>query len=197
MQQQSISLQGCRSNLWPLIAERAQVGRNTGVPVNWSAVDRKYIALGQERSVLGAPITWEQPTGGLSGRYQRFQNGAIHASTAGAVETHGQIDARYRATGGSGGPLAFPTTDTLAAADRVGRFNRFSGNGGGAIFWSPSTGAQAVYGPIFARWGQLSAERGPLGYPRSSVYEVPGGQRVDFQGGFLRWDRATGQTTVG
>jgi uncharacterized protein with LGFP repeats len=198
MQQQSISLQGCRSNMWPLIAERSQVGRNTGVPVNWSAVDRKYIAMGQERSVLGGPVFWEQPTGGRPGRYQSFQAGTISwSSTTGAFETHGQIDTRYRATGGSGGPLAFPATDTRVTGDRIGRFNRFNGSGGGAIFWTPSTGAQAVYGPIFARWAQLSYERGPLGYPRSSVYEVTGGQQVDFQGGYIRWDRATGQTTVG
>jgi hypothetical protein len=198
MQQQSISLQGCRSNMWPLIAERSQVGRNTGVPVNWSAVDRKYIAMGQERSVLGGPIFWEQPTGGRAGRYQSFQAGTISWSSAtGAFETHGQIDTRYRATGGSGGPLAFPTTDTRVTGDRIGRYNRFNGSNGGAIFWTPSTGAQAVYGPIFARWAQLSYERGPMGYPTSSVYEVTGGQRVDFQGGYIRWDRATGQTTVG
>jgi uncharacterized protein with LGFP repeats len=198
MQQQSISLQGCRSNMWPLIAERVQVGRNTGVPVNWSSVDRKYIALGQERSVLGRPVFWEQNTA-RPGRYQSFQGGTISwSSTTGAFETHGQIDARYRATGGSGGPLAFPATDTRPTADGAGRFNRFNAaNGGGAIFWSSSTGAQAVYGPIFARWAQLSAERGSLGYPRTSVYEVTGGQRVDFQGGYIRWDRATNQTTVG
>lgn len=198
MQQQSISLQGCRSNMWPLIAERVQVGRNTGVPVNWSAVDGKYIALGQERSVLGRPSFWEQNTSGRPGRYQSFQGGTISwSSTTGAFETHGQIDARYRATSGSAGPLAFPTTDTRVAADRLGRYNRFNGSNGGAIFWSSATGAQAVYGPIFARWAQLSYERGPLGYPRSSVYEVAGGQRVDFQGGYIRWDRATDQTTVG
>lgn len=198
MQQQSISLQGCRSNTWPLIAERVQVGRNTGVPVNWSAVDGKYIALGQERSVLGRPSFWEQNTSGRPGRYQSFQGGTISwSSTTGAFETHGQIDARYRATSGSAGPLAFPTTDTRVAADRLGRYNRFNGSNGGAIFWSSATGAQAVYGPIFARWAQLSYERGPLGYPRSSVYEVAGGQRVDFQGGYIRWDRATDQTTVG
>lgn len=198
MQQQSISLQGCRSNMWPLIAERSRAGRNTGVPVNWSAVDRKYIALGQERSVLGAPVVWEQPTGGRPGRYQSFQEGTISWSSAtGAFETHGQIDIRYRATGGSGGPLAFPTTDTRVTGDRVGRFSRFDGSGGGAIFWSPSTGAQAVYGPIFARWARSGYERGLLGYPTRGVYEVPGGSRADFQGGFIVWNRATGQTAIG
>jgi uncharacterized protein with LGFP repeats len=198
MQQQSISLQGCRANMWPLIAERSLAGRNTGVPISWSAIERKYIALGQERSVLGGPIFWEQNTGVRPGRYQSFQAGTIHyASATGAFETHGQIDARYRATGGTGGPLAFPTTDTRATGDGVGRYNRFNGTGGGAIFWSPSTGAQALYGPIFARWAQLSYERGPLGYPTTSVYEVPGGQRADFQGGFIQWDRPTGQITVG
>lgn len=105
--------------------------------------------------------------------------------------------AARRVTGGPGGPLAFPTTDTRRTADRLGRYNRFNGSGGGAIFWSSATGARAVYGPIFARWAQLSYERGSLGHPTSSVYDVAGGQRVDFQGGYIRWDRATGRTTVG
>jgi uncharacterized protein with LGFP repeats len=250
MLQQSKDLEGCRSNMWPLVSEREQVGRNMGVGVAWSAVDQKYRALGQERSVLGAPIGWEQPTG-VSGRYQSFQAGTIHWSSAtgarethgdidrlyratrgsagflrfpvtdtrvtadgrgryngfqggtvtwgpasGTHETHGELDQRYRATGGSGGPLAYPTTDTQVTGDGRGRYNKFSGSGGGAILWSPSSGAHEVYGPIFARWAQESYERGRLGYPVSGVRAVPGGQRSHFQHGYITYDSATRQTAV-
>ena len=251
MQQQSISLQGCRANVWPVIQERRDVGRIHGVSVNWSPVEGEYMRLGMERGVLGAPVSWERGaigggqyqsfargtihfssasgahethgdidtryrrTGGSGGslgypvsgtrvaadqqgRYSRFQGGTIHwAPGIGAHETHGDIDARYRSTGGSGGPLAYPTTSTRATADGVGRYNRFSGTGGGIIFWSPGNGAHEVYGPILDRYGEESYERGPLGYPVRGVHDVPGGQRVDFEGGYIRWDRATGQTTVG
>jgi uncharacterized protein with LGFP repeats len=249
MQQQSKDLQGCRANVWPLIGEREQAARNMGVGVAWSAVEAKYRAMGQERSALGAPITWEQPAG--PGRYQSFQAGTIHWSgstgahethgdidrvyrahggsagplrfpltdtlvtadgrgrysrfqggtvtwgpATGAHETHGDIDATYRRTGGSGGPLAYPLTDTRVAGDGRGRYSRFSGSDGGAIFWSPSTGAHEVYGPIFDRWAQESYERGRLGYPVGGVRAVPGGQRSDFQRGSITYDSATGQTAV-
>ena len=199
MQQQSISLQGCRSNMWPLIAERVQVGRNTGVPVNWSAVDRKYIALGQERSVLGGPTFWEQPTGGRPGRYQSFQAGTISwSSTTGAFETHGLIDGRYRATGGSGGPLAFPTTDTRVTGDQLGRFNRFNGNGGG--------GDLLVVG--HRRPGRLRPDLRPLGTDvlRARSARLPDEQRlrghgrsagVDFQGGTSAGTAPPGRRPVG
>ncbi|MCW2634095.1 MAG: uncharacterized protein JWQ99_462 [Blastococcus sp.] len=250
MQQQSKDLQGCRANVWPLIAEREQVGRNMGVGVAWSAIEQKYRAMGQERSVLGAAITWEQPAGGTA-RYQSFQAGTLHSSTrtgahethgdidrlyratggsvgplgfpvadtkatadgrgryssfhggtitwgpaTGIHETHGDIDRVYRATGGSGGPLAYPTGDTTVAGDGVGRFSRFSGSGGGAVFWSPATGAHEIYGPVFARWAEESYERGRLGYPVSGVQVVPGGQRSTFQHGYITYDSTTRQTAV-
>jgi len=249
MQQQSKDLQGCRANVWPLIAEREQVGRTMGVAVAWSAIDQKYRSLGQEGSALGAPVIWEQPAG--SGRYQSFQAGTIHWSSStgahethgdidrvyrahagstgplrfpvtdtratagghgrynsfqggtitwgpatGAHETHGDIDRAYRAVGGSGGPLAYPTTDTGTTGDGRGRYSRFSGSGGGAIFWSTATGAHEVYGPIFGRWAQESYERGRLGFPTTGIRTVSGGQRCDFQHGWITYDSATGKTTV-
>ena len=168
--------------MWPLIAERVQVGRNTGVPVNWSAVDRKYIALGQERQRAGGRPSGSSPRAGDLAGTSSFQAGTISwSSTTGAFETHGLIDGRYRATGGSGGPLAFPTTDRVTG-DQLGRFNRFNGNEAGR-----SSGRRPpAPRPSTARSSsaaQMSYERGPLGYPTSSVYEVTGGQRVDFQGG--------------
>jgi uncharacterized protein with LGFP repeats len=197
MQQQSISLQGCRSNMWPLIAEREQVGRLQGVAVRWSAVDAKYRALGQERGVLGPAVGWENPAATPGGRYQRFQQGTISFSpTTGAHETHGDIDRRYRATGGSGGPLAYPTTDTRVTADTRGRYVRFSGSGGGAIFWSAGPGAREGHGSLFARWAAEGYERSALGYPTSDQYAVAGGWCNDFQHGSIRYDSATGQTSV-
>lgn len=200
MQQQSISLQGCRGNVWPLVAERAQVGRNTGVPVGWSAVERRYLALGQAAGVLGGPTSWETSTPDGRGRYQHFSRpggASIYWSPGtGAWEIWGGIRTRWAQLGWERSTLGYPVTGERAAADGVGRFQNFARPGGASIYWSPRTGAHEVYGGIRTRWGQEGWELGPLGYPVSGEYDVPGGRRSDFQGGSITWDRRTGTTTV-
>lgn len=197
MQQQSISLQGCRANVWPTIQEKERVARLHGVPVRWSAIEAKYRALGQERSVLGYPVVWERPTGVGSGAYQRFRSGEILWSPgSGAHEVHGAILRRYLALRSAAGVLGYPTTDERVTPDRVGRYSHFSGSGGGSIYWTRDTGAHEVYGPIRNRWASTRWEQGPLGYPTSGQYAVPGGRRNDFQHGSITWDAATGRTEV-
>jgi len=75
----------------------------------------------------------------------------------------------------------------------VGRFNHFQG---GSIYWTPSTNAHEVHGPIRSRWFQEGSERGALGYPTSDVNTISGGQRSEFQRGAIEWDRVTGETKV-
>jgi uncharacterized protein with LGFP repeats len=41
-------------------------------------------------------------------------------------------------------------------------------------------------------WATQRWERGPLGYPTSDEYSVPGGRQSNFQGGTLFWDANTG-----
>ncbi|MGY2083460.1 DUF3152 domain-containing protein [Blastococcus sp. SYSU DS0539] len=253
MQQQSISLQGCRANLWPVIAERAQAGERLGVSVHWSAIEARYGALGQESGLLGVPVDWERhspdgvgayqnfarpgtiywspstgpheiygairarygalryelgplgypTTGELGspdgiGRYQNFARpGTIYFSpSTGAYEIYGAIRARYGALRYELGPLGYPTTGELGSPDGVGRYQNFSRPGGASIYFTPATGAHEVYGPIWARWGQMDWELGPLGYPVSGVYDVEGGSRTDFQNGAITLDAETGETEV-
>lgn len=197
MQQQSISLQGCLANVWPLIPERDAVARLHGVAVRRSGIEQAYRDLGQDRGVLGPPLGWEQPTGVAGGVAQRFRSGELLWSPAtGTHPVYGGIGERYRATGGVAGPLAYPTTAELPTPDGVGRFNHFSGSGGGSVYWTPATGGQEVYGAIHDRWVELGYEQGRLGYPVSGEYAVPGGRRSDFQHGSISWDATTGRTTV-
>jgi hypothetical protein len=194
MQQQSIGLQGCLSNMWPLIAERDRVARNFGVRVWWTPLEGRYITLGQERGPLGAPITWELPTPDLWGRmthYSRPGGASIYWHPwTGAHEIYGAIRTRWGALGWELGGLSYPVTGELPTPDGRGRFNHFARGDGASIYWTPSTGAHEVYGRIRARWAQQGWERGPLGYPVSGEYAVPGGRRSDFEGGSIRWDSA-------
>lgn len=200
MQQQSISMQGCRANVWPVIAERAQVAANQGVSVDWSGVEERYRALGQGNSVVGLPITWETVTPDRTGRYQHYSRpggASIYwTPSTGAWEIYGAIRARWSQLGWERSTLGYPITGEWTTPDGVGRYNHFSRPGGGSIYWTPSTGAHEVYGAIRARWAQLGWERSALGYPISGEYDVPGGRRSDFQGGSITWNRSTGQTTV-
>jgi hypothetical protein len=197
MQQQSISLQGCRGNVWPTIQEKERVGQLHAVPVRWSSIENKYRSLGREASVLGYPVGWERATGVASGAYQRFRSGEILWSpTTGAREVHGSILGRFLALGSVRGPLGYPITDERVTPDRIGRYNHFAGSGGSSIYWTLATGAHEVYGSIRDRWEATGWERGPLGYPTSGEYAIPGGRRSDFQRGWITFDAVTKQTQV-
>ena len=68
---------------------------------------------------------------------------------------------------------------------------------GGTVYWSGTTGAHEVHGAILGRYLALGGTGGRLRLPVTDEYGVPGGRRSDFQGGWVRWDAATGATTVG
>ncbi|MGY2127890.1 DUF3152 domain-containing protein [Blastococcus sp. SYSU DS0617] len=251
MQQQSINLQGCLSNMWPIMEERERVARTFRVPVTWTAIERRYSALGRGKSPLGLPLTWETRTPDKRGWMQHFSRpggASIYATAAtgaheiygairqrwgrlgwergalgypvtgelrtpdgrgrmqhfsrpggasiywtpatGAHEIYGLIGQRWIALGWERGPLGYPASDVMRTADGVGRVQHFSRPGGASIYSTTATGAHEVYGRIRARWMQQGAERGPLGYPVSGEYAVPGGRQSDFQRGSIRWDSA-------
>jgi hypothetical protein len=107
--------------------------------------------------------------------------------------TKGAIDAHYRAIGGCNSVVGAPLTDELVTRDGYGRYNVFQF---GSIYWTAQTGAFEVHGMIRDAWRDTGWESGPLGYPVSDEYAIPGGRRNDFQHGSISWDAATTKTTV-
>ena len=94
----------------------------------------------------------------------------------------GRIFDKYGKTGYEGGYLGFPTSNEIGAA-RGGRFNRFSG---GNIYWTAAKGAFAVpSGPIFDAWATVGFEGGRLGYPISDQFQITGGNRINFEKGYI------------
>ena len=79
-------------------------------------------------------------------------------------------------------------TAVTAAADGAGFARNFQK---GAIIWHPLEGAHELHGPILARWNELGAEKGFLGFPTTDV--MPGndvraeGCFTHFQGGSIYW----------
>lgn len=152
---------------------------------------RRWAALGWERGPHGYPRSSELSTPDGRGRYNDFENGGIYwLPGVGSRSVHGSIYWAWAGMGWEGGRLGFPLTDETTTPDGIGRYNHFEG---GSIYWTPRTGAHAVYGAILARWQALGWERSYLGYPTSGEYSIPGGRRTDFERGYITWNARTGE----
>jgi hypothetical protein len=150
-------------------------------------IQNKFDELSALNWPLGEPRNAEAlPDGlGLSCHYDHQISIYFHPDT-GAYAVTGPIRARWQELGAEGGLLGYPTSDTLAASDAVGRYNHFQN---GSIYWSPQTGAHEVRGAIRARWAALGWERSVLGYPTSDERQTldKAGFYNDFQKGRIEW----------
>lgn len=145
-------------------------GTGTDDPI---ALKANSIGAGDPRSALGRSLTHEYDV--ADGKCQDYDRGVICWSAAtGAHEVHGGIYGAYKAAGGAGGRLGFPTTDEKITPDKIGAYNHFSGSGGASIYWSPATGAHSVQGAIRSKWASLGWEKG-LGYPTTDEKGTPDG----------------------
>jgi len=161
-----------------------------------SLIDDKYAALGGSGGVLGAPTSSEAGLPDGRGQHRLFQHGAIYwLPETGAHEVHGAIYDKWHSLGWERSPLGYPVTDETSTADGVGRFNNFQF---GFIYWTPQTGAQAVYGAIGQKWAALGRERSFLGYPLTDETGTPDGhgRYNHFQGGSIYWTPPTGAHEV-
>lgn len=148
------------------------------------AIYAKWISLGG--LAFGLPTTDETPTSDHVGRFNHFENGkSIYWSpNTGAAMIVGAIREKWAQLGWE--RFGYPVTDELTTADGRGRFNHF--NTGGSIYWTPQTGAHAVYGDIRKRWEQLGWEASYLGYPTSDEVDfAEGGRANDFENGGIYW----------
>jgi uncharacterized protein with LGFP repeats len=158
------------------------------------AIRDTWARLGWERSALGYPTTNELPTPDRVGRFNHFQRGSVYWSPAsGAREVRGAIRDTWARLGWERSGLGWPVTNELATPDRRGRYNHFQR---GSVYWTPTTGAREVRGAIRDHWARTGWELGPLGYPVSDEYAVPGGRRTDFEHGSIVWDAKRERTAV-
>ncbi|ART69042.1 hypothetical protein BTO20_10985 [Mycobacterium dioxanotrophicus] len=101
----------------------------------------------------------------------------------GSFVVQGIILQKYNATGGASSPLGLPTASE-AAAPNGGQFSTFNG---GAIYWTPQTGAHIVWGGIRDAWERDGGAGGRLGYPTSDEATIPGGWQSQFQHGTITY----------
>ncbi|WP_143336673.1 LGFP repeat-containing protein [Corynebacterium pacaense] len=132
------------------------------------------------------PVTGSTPIEGeANGWVQTFQGGRIYRSqiTNGfqVASINGLILDKWLEEGGPSGALGFPIADEAGTPDSLGRFSVFQW---GSLYWSPTSGAHAVYGPVLEKWAENGYENGSYGYPISDITgEITGEEHQEFQGG--------------
>jgi uncharacterized protein with LGFP repeats len=103
----------------------------------------------------------------------------------------GAIFARWESLGGANSLLGMPRSPE-GSGQGPSRYVTFER---GAVYWSPSSGAEPVTGEIYKAWGSLGFERGALGLPTSGEIHEPQWIVQNFQHGTLNFDREKGTVT--
>ena len=182
----------------------------TGPHVVYGATAARFNALGGAAG-FGLPTSDEANMGDPPGvRFTNFRNAAgiyvssIYLSPAtGAHAVVGAIGAEYTAgllgqTGGNGvsvrKTLGAPTSDEMNVPGVPGaRMNTFQG---GAIYWSPATGAHVVYGGIGTLYNSLGGASSSLGLPTSDEQGPSSSRYTFFQHGKILWTPQGGAKAV-
>jgi L,D-peptidoglycan transpeptidase YkuD (ErfK/YbiS/YcfS/YnhG family) len=151
-----------------------------------TARPRRRVAATLVIAVVAAVLAFSAP----QAHAQTFSSPATGAHSVG-----GAILTNYRVHGGPAGRLGYPVTNELPTPTLYGRYNAFQG---GSIYWSPSTGAHAVWGAILQRWAALRWEAGVLGLPTTDERTTPDGvgRYNHFQRGSIYWTPQTGARDI-
>ncbi|WP_235780463.1 hypothetical protein [Sinomonas notoginsengisoli] len=167
-------------------------GDATGSWFALGSIGAKYQALGGPAGRMGMPTGPE--TCGLrsGGCYQMYENGAIvWSSSTGARISVGAIRRAWAAYGYENGRMGYPITDEVCGLRSGGCYQMYEG---GAIVWSPGTGAHISVGGIRDTWAAYGYENGRMGYPTTD--EVcglrSGGCYQSYEAGAIVWSPGTG-----
>ena len=143
---------------------------------------------------LGLPVSPEVYGLKDGGSYRNYQYGAlIYSPATGAHVSTGAIRTLWASYGFENGILGYPVTDEVGGIRDGGVYQNYQG---GAVLWSPATGAHISTGAIRTAWAATGFEAGPLGYPISEIYAVDGGSAQNYQNGVITYSAATGARVI-
>ena len=136
----------------------------------------------------GLPASPQRKVDG--GSQQFFATGGVYANHGSGLTVwlRGKIDREFRAVDAAAGVLGVPTSDlaslTLRSSSCAGCERIMFA--GGRIYFSPATGAHALWGNILDAYLNHAGAGGPLGLPTSRVLARPaGGVHARFQHGHI------------
>ena len=180
------------SNVWNGSEESLKVFATSAQAATGPAPTQISIKAASLNGSLGYATGAE--TTGLKngGSFQCYQLGCIlYSPASGARVSTGAIRTTWAATGFENGFLGYPVTDEVGGLKNGGVYQNYQG---GAIMWSPKTGAHISTGGIRSVWAASGYENGILGYPTGN--EVgglrDGGVYQMYEGGAILWSPATG-----
>ncbi|GAB3624461.1 hypothetical protein GCM10027418_25460 [Mariniluteicoccus endophyticus] len=165
----------------------------TGAHAVFGAIQQTYANMRWEGGVLGRPITNEFP-GARGSIVQNFEFGQIIWSPqTGAQPVFGAIAGTFARLGWEGGTLGRPLSgEYIAGSGAVLQNFEF-----GMVYWTPGTGANAIYGEILMQYADQGYDNGPLGVPINLEYNgAPGARVQNFTGGIIVWTPRTGSWSV-
>lgn len=175
----------------------------TGVREVHGAILELYLKLGGHET-FGAPIT-DECNAVHPGKYDHFTGTSATGVTSiywrpdlGANLIYGPVRAHWERANWERGTYGHPVTNTQETSDGSGLFNHFTGgdNHGASIYWSKASGVHGVKGKIRERWLAEGGIESFLGYPTSDEFDTSVGKRSNFQGGYITWNRSTGEVKV-
>ena len=187
------------SALMALVLAGVLVSSGVKAAEPYGAIGEKYAALGGRGGALG-PAIGNESDAPYGGRFHLFKEGVIYwHPEVGAYAVWGAISVKYWQLGRA--EYGYPITDESVTPDGRGRYNHFRamhapGRPESSIYWTPETGAHAVYGAIRDAWARGGWERGELGYPTSDEFDTGGGRRQDFERGYIAWTPQGGARIV-
>lgn len=160
----------------------------SGAHISVGAIRNAWASTGYENGPLGYP-TSNEITDSRGGVYQSYQGGTIiYAPGFGAFISWGAIRGEWGVTGYEKGVLGYPTSNEVTGLKNGGVYQNYEG---GAIIYSPATGAHESIGGIRTAWASTGYENGRLGYPTSDEYVTsPGHVTQNYQGGTISWGPA-------
>ncbi|MEW5627144.1 FG-GAP-like repeat-containing protein, partial [Streptomyces hydrogenans] len=169
----------------------------------WSVANSlflKWNSMGRETGVLGYPTADPRYTNVEGGDFVTFSKdgrpSAVYGKPGlGPFAVRGAIYRKYVELGGVR-EYGYPTADETVLAGNSGYSQDFrhqvTSGSNVSFYWSNASGAWPVVGTIRNHWLSTGGHTGSLGFPKSPEYAVLGGQRSDFQTGYVRWYRESG-----
>jgi hypothetical protein len=161
----------------------------------WGGLEIKYIYAYLQPNEPRPPEPGETPPGPTPGP----SPGPSGPGLACGFTLGPEILAKWQALGGENGRLGCPTANqTTAPTSPQGSEGYWVpfGKGEGAVVIQVTSGPGAgktssVDGCFYKLYKQLGGPAGWLGMPLGDAYEIPGGSRQDFEGGYLLWNATT------